>query len=120
MCSTRDAGAQFQPDGSGGVNGPATEHASYRSFASFRDPDGNGWLIQEITTRLPGRGLSNPDVATLTELLRETEKHHGECEPTAPKHPWSGWYAACIVARQDGKTPEEAAKDAKLHLEGSR
>jgi catechol 2,3-dioxygenase-like lactoylglutathione lyase family enzyme len=113
-------GAQFQPDGSGRVNGPATEHASYRSFASFRDPDGNGWLIQESTTRLPRRGLSNPDVATLPELLRETEKHHGEYEPTAPKHSWSGWYAAYIVARQDGKTPEEAAKDAKLHLEGSR
>jgi hypothetical protein len=41
---------------------------------------------QEITTRLPGRGLSNPDVATLTELLCETEQHHGEYEPTAPKH----------------------------------
>jgi catechol 2,3-dioxygenase-like lactoylglutathione lyase family enzyme len=102
------------------VSGPDPEHRSYRSFASFRDPDGNGWLIQESTTRLPRRGLSNPDVATLPELLRETEKHHGEYEPTAPKHSWSGWYAAYIVARQDGKTPEEAAKDAKLHLEGSR
>src|SRR5215470_13398034 len=49
-------GAQFQPDGtSGRVSGPAPEHASYRSFASFSDPDGNGWLLQEVTTRLPGR-----------------------------------------------------------------
>jgi hypothetical protein len=77
-------------------------------------------LFQEITTRLPGRGLSNLDVATLTELLRETEQHHGEYEPTAPKHHWSGWYAAYIVARQDGKTPEEAAKEGKLHIEGAR
>src|ERR1700757_3166428 len=63
-------GAQFQPDGaSGRVSGPAPDHASYRSFATFSDPNGNGWLLQEITARLPGRGLSNMDVATLTELL---------------------------------------------------
>ena len=102
------------------VSGPDPEHRSYRSFASFRDPDGNGWLLQEITTRLPGRGLSNLDVTTLTELLREAEQHHGEYEPTAPKHHWSGWYAAYIVARQNGKTPEEAAKDGKLNIEGAR
>jgi catechol 2,3-dioxygenase-like lactoylglutathione lyase family enzyme len=102
------------------VTGPDPEHRSYRTFASFSDPDGNGWLLQEITTRLPGRGLSNLDVSTLTELLIETEQHHGEYEPTAPKHHWSGWYAAYIVARQDGKTPEEAAKLAKLHIEGAQ
>lgn len=113
-------GAQFQIDGSGRVSGPAPQHATYSSFATFRDPDGNGWLFQEITTRLPGRGLGNPDVATLTELLQEAEKHHGEYEPTAPKHHWSGWYAAYIVARQAGKTPEEAAKDGKFQIEGAR
>jgi len=114
-------GAQFQPDGtSGRVGGPAPDHATYSSFATFSDPDGNGWLIQEITTRLPGRGLSNMDVATLTELLREAEKHHGEYEPTAPKHHWSGWYGAYIVARQQGRTPEDAAKDAALHMKGAR
>ena len=49
-------GAQFQPDGrSGRVSGPAPDHGSYRSYATFSDPDGNGWLFQEITTRLPGR-----------------------------------------------------------------
>ena len=113
-------GAQFQIDGSGRISGPAPEHASYSSFVTFRDPDGNGWLFQEITTRLPGRGLGNLDVATLTKLLREAEQHHGEYEPTAPKHHWSGWYAAYIVARQEGKTPEEAAKDGKIHIEGAR
>src|SRR5580692_12078278 len=113
-------GAQFQIDGSGRVSGPAPGHASYNSFATFRDPDGNGWLFQEVTTRLPGRGLSNLDVVTLTELLQEAEKHHSEYEPTAPKHQWSEWYAAYIVARQSGKTPEEAAKDGKLHVEGPR
>ena len=101
------------------VSGPDPEHRSYRSFASFHDPDGNGWVFQEITTRLPGRGLSL-DVPTLTDLLRETENRHGEYEPTAPKHHWSSWYAAYIVARENGKTPDEAAKDAALHMESIR
>src|ERR1700690_441707 len=113
-------GAQFQFDGSGRISGPAPEHASYNSFATFRDPDGNGWVFQEITTRLPGRGLGNLDVASLAKLLQEAEQHHSEYEPTAPKHHWSDWYAAYIVARQDGKTPQEAAKDGKLHIEGAR
>ena len=113
-------GAQFRPESDGRVSGPDPDHRSYHSFATFSDPDGNTWLFQEITTRLPGRGLSNLDVSTLTELLRETEEHHGAYEPTAPKHHWSGWYATYIVARQDGKTPEEAAKLGKLHIEGAR
>ena len=53
----------------------------------------------------------------MTELLDEAEKHHGEYELTAPKHHWSGWYAGYIVARQEGKTPEEAAKNARTHIE---
>src|SRR5215469_2699446 len=101
------------------TSGPDPAHTSYYSFASFHDPDGNGWLLQEVTTRLPGRGVSNFDVATMTELLRETEEHHGKYEPTAPKHHWSGWYAAYIVARQNGKTPEEAAKEGKLLIESA-
>jgi catechol 2,3-dioxygenase-like lactoylglutathione lyase family enzyme len=114
-------GAQFQKDGtSGRVSGPAPDHASYRSFATFSDPDGNSWLLQEIKTRLPGRGLSNMDVSTLTELLREAEERHGEYERTAPKHHWSGWYAAYIVARQQGKTADDAVKDAALHMESAR
>jgi catechol 2,3-dioxygenase-like lactoylglutathione lyase family enzyme len=104
----------------GRVRGPDPERRSYSSFVSFNDPDGNSWLLQEIKARLPGRGLSNFDVATLTELLKEAEKHHGEYEPTAPKHHWSGFYAAYIVARQDGKTPEEAAKDGVSHIESAR
>ena len=52
------------------------------------------------------------DVATITELPQETEQHHGPYEATAPKHHWSGWYAAYIVARQRGRTPEAAAQDA--------
>jgi catechol 2,3-dioxygenase-like lactoylglutathione lyase family enzyme len=110
-------GAQFEPgDTSGRATGPAPEHASYGSFATFNDPDGNGWLLQEISKRLPGRGLGL-DVAALTELLQETEKRHGAYEPTAPKHHWSGWYAAYVVARERGGTPDEAASEAALHIE---
>ena len=100
--------------------GPAPNGGSYATFATFSDPDGNSFLLQEIKTRLPGRGLSNLDVPNLTELLREAEQHHGEYEPTAPKHHWSDWYAAYIVAREQGKTPEEAAKDGALHMEQVR
>jgi hypothetical protein len=100
----------------GRVPGVDPERRSYSSFASLTDPDGNGWLIQEIKTRLPGRSFSL-DVGTLTELLREAEKQHGQYEPTAPKHHWSGWYAAYMVARQRGKTTEEAAKEARTASE---
>jgi hypothetical protein len=60
------------------------------------------------------------DVETLTELLREAEKRHGQYEPTAPKHHWSGWYAAYIVARERGMTSDEAVKEATLHIESTR
>jgi len=117
-----DVSEAFHFAGFGGppVPGPAPDGRSYGTFATFTDPDGNSFLLQEIKTRLPGRGFSNLDVPTLTELLRETEQHHGEYEPTAPKHHWSAWYAAYIVARERGRTPEEAAKDAALHMESAR
>ena len=101
------------------VPGPDPQGPSYRSFASFSDPDGNRWVLQQVNARLPGRGLSN-DLATLTELLRDAEEHHGQYEPTAPKHHWSGWYAAYVLAREQGKTPEEAVKVATLHIEGTQ
>ena len=111
--SGADVSELFHYDGIRGprVSGADAERRSYRSWASFSDPDGNGWLLQEVTTRLPGRGFSI-DVATLTKILRETEERHGEYESTAQKHHWSDWYAAYIVARERGKTPDEAAKDA--------
>ncbi|MET0166582.1 MAG: VOC family protein [Vicinamibacterales bacterium] len=100
----------------GRTPGRDPEGRSYLSFASFSDPDGNGWLLQEVNGRLPGRGLS-VDVATMTALLQETEKRHGQYEPTAPKHHWSEWYAAYIVARVKGRTPEAAAADGALRIE---
>jgi catechol 2,3-dioxygenase-like lactoylglutathione lyase family enzyme len=99
------------------VPGRDPQRESYGSYASFADPDGNRWILQQVTTRLPGRGLSL-DVATLTGLFQETEQRHGTYEPTAPKHHWSGWYAAYVVARERGKSPDEAARDATVHIEG--
>jgi catechol 2,3-dioxygenase-like lactoylglutathione lyase family enzyme len=103
----------------GRVPGPDPNRASYFSFASFNDPDGNGWLLQEVKARLPGRGLSL-DVATVTALLQEAEQRHGMYEPTAPKHHWSEWYAAYLVAREQGRTPEEAAEHGALRIQGTR
>ena len=113
-------GAQFQRhDNSGRVSGPAPDHDSYRSFATFDDPDGNSWLLQEIQTRIPGRGLGALDVGTLTDLLREAEQRHGEYQATAPPHHWSAFYAAYVVARQQGRTPVEAAGDGVTHVQSS-
>ena len=102
------------------VPGPDAERPSYGSYASFTDPDGNNWVLQQVKTRLPGRGLSL-DVETLTELFqKKTEGRHGTYEPTAPKHHWSGFHAAYVVARERGfPIPDEAAKDATLHIEGA-
>jgi predicted enzyme related to lactoylglutathione lyase len=101
------------------VPGLDSKLQSYGSYASFSDPDGNSWVLQQVTTRLPGRGLSN-DVATLTDLLRDAETQHGQHESTAPQHHWSEWYAGYIIARERGKTSDDAARDATLRLSGAR
>ena len=91
------------------VNGPDPEHRSYRSFASFSDPDGNGWLFQEITTRLPGRiDASATTFASMNDLasaFRRAEAAHGEHEKRIGQRDanWPDWYAAYMVAEQSGK-----------------
>jgi catechol 2,3-dioxygenase-like lactoylglutathione lyase family enzyme len=90
------------------VSGPDPEHRSYRSFASFHDPDGNGWLFQEITTRLPGR--IDPATTTfasandLASAMRRASAAHGEHEKRigAADPNWPDWYAAYMVAEQAG------------------
>jgi hypothetical protein len=57
------------------------------------------------------------DVATLTGLLKEAEEHHGPYEASAPPHHWSGFYAAYIVAREEGRSPDQADQDARAHME---
>jgi catechol 2,3-dioxygenase-like lactoylglutathione lyase family enzyme len=113
-----DVSETFHFDGFGGppVPGPEPSGRSYATLATFSDPDGNSWLLQEIKTRLPGRGLSNSDVASLTEFLKEAENRHGEYQSNAPKHHWSDWYAAYIVSREQGRTPDEAAQDGAVHM----
>src|SRR5262249_14324638 len=103
----RTPGAQFQPDGtSARVSGPAADHASYRSFATFSDPDGNRWLFQEVTTRLPGRidraSTGFASVNDLASALRRAEAAHGEHEKRTGQRDanWPEWYAAHMVAEQ--------------------
>ena len=102
-------GAQFQADDtSGRVNGSAPDHASYSSFATFRDPDGNGWLLQEVTTRLPGRVDAETGFASAADLasaLRRAATAHGEHEKRIGQadENWPDWYAAYLVAEQAGE-----------------
>jgi len=101
------------------VPGVDSKLQSYGSYASFNDPDGNRWILQQVKTRLPGRGLSS-DVATLTELLRDAETQHGEHGGTAPNHHWSEWYAGYIIARERGKTSDDAVRAATLGITTAR
>jgi catechol 2,3-dioxygenase-like lactoylglutathione lyase family enzyme len=103
-------GAQFEPNGTNGrVGGPAADHASYGSFATFSDPDGNGWLLQEVTTRLPGR-VDRAETAfasprDLASALRRAETAHGQHEKRTGERDanWPDWYAEYMVAEQAGK-----------------
>jgi catechol 2,3-dioxygenase-like lactoylglutathione lyase family enzyme len=89
------------------LSGPSPDRASYGSFASFSDPDGNEWLLQEITTRLPGRVAGDTTYASVNELahaLRRAEAAHGEHEKRTGERDadWPSWYAAFMVAEQAG------------------
>jgi catechol 2,3-dioxygenase-like lactoylglutathione lyase family enzyme len=90
------------------VGGPDSEHRSYRSFASFHDPDGNGWLFQEITTRLPGRVAGDTKYASVSDLsqaLRRAAAAHGEHEKRTGgqrDENWPDWYAEYMVREQVG------------------
>ena len=102
------------------VAGRDPEGRSYFSFASFEDPDGNGWLLQEITTRLPGREWKSTratDVATLAELLHETSERHDHYEKTHAEHHWWDWYASYLSARQNGSDSKAAAAAADRYMD---
>lgn len=91
------------------VSGPDPEHRSYRSLASFSDPDGNGWLLQEVTTRLPGRidsvTTTFASASDMASALRRAEAAHGEHEKRTGQRDanWPDWYAAYMVAEQAGE-----------------
>ncbi len=91
------------------LSGPDAEHRSYRSFASFKDPDGNGWLFQELTTRLPGRidsaATTFASANDLASAMRRAAKAHGEHEARTGgqrDENWPDWYAKYMVAEQAG------------------
>ena len=94
------------PDGP--VSGPAPDHRSYGSFVSFSDPDGNNWLFQEVTTRLPGRidavATSYGSVRDLASAMRRAEAAHGEHEKRIGHADanWPDWYASYMLAEQAG------------------
>lgn len=97
------------PEGQAG--GPAPDGASYNSYATFSDPDGNGWVLQEVTSRLPGRvdgaGTTYSSVNDLASALRRAEAAHGEHEQRTGEadENWPDWYAEFLVSEQAGTEP---------------
>jgi catechol 2,3-dioxygenase-like lactoylglutathione lyase family enzyme len=102
-CRFRDGDGTFQR-----VGGPAADHASYGSFAAFTDPDGNGWMLQEVTTRLPGRidaaATSFGSASELADAMRRAEAAHGQHKKRigASDPDWPDWYARYMAAEQAG------------------
>ena len=102
-------GAQFAPERAGRVSGAAPKHESYDSFATFQDPDGNEWLLQEVTVRFPGR-ISEAEtrfasVSDLADAMRRASVAHGEHEKRMGgeyDENWPDWYATYMVAEQSG------------------
>lgn len=99
-------GSPFNP--AGRISGPDPERRSYLSYASFEDPDGNEWLLQEVTVRLPGRvdpsATTFSSVSDLANAMRRAEGAHGEHEKRTGEHDknWPEWYATYMAAEQSG------------------
>jgi len=106
----REIGGRFRPAGANDrLSGPAPEHQSYGSFASFEDPDGNGWLLQEITARLPGRvdpvATTFASASELSKALQRASAAHAEHEARIGHEDpdWPDWYAEYMVREQAGE-----------------
>ena len=101
-------GARFPHGANNRVSGPVPDDASYGSFVSFSDPDGNSWLFQEVTTRLPGRVdpavTSFASASDLADAMRRASAAHGQHEKRigAADANWPDWYAKYMVAEQAG------------------
>jgi len=92
----------------GRISGPAPDHQSYGSYATFQDPDGNGWVLQEVTTRFPGRVAGDTTYASaedLAQALRRAETAHGRHEALTGERDanWPAWYAEYMVHEQSGE-----------------
>lgn len=115
-----DVSELFHLDG-GRVPGRDPQGRTYQTYAAFSDPDGNEWLLQEITARLPGRVWDDAaDVASLAGLLHETAQHHDAYEKSHAPHDWWDWYAAYMNARKRGSSPDDAAKTATRYMDDTR
>ena len=108
-----DVGQIFHLGPNGPIGGPDPDHGTYRSLASFNDPDGNSWLLQEVTTRLPGRidtGVTSFGSASdLASAMRRAEAAHGVHEKSLGRRDenWSDWYAEYMAAEQAGTEPPQ-------------
>jgi hypothetical protein len=105
-----DVSEVFHPGPNGRVRGPDPDRPSYSALATFHDPDGNAWLIQQVTQRLPGRVEADITFASSNELagaLRRAAAAHGEHGNQASQHDanWPDWYADYIVREQVGNKP---------------
>jgi catechol 2,3-dioxygenase-like lactoylglutathione lyase family enzyme len=104
-------GEVFHLTPEGRASGPAPDHGPYNAYAAFSDPDGNGWLLQEVTTRLPGRidpgGTTFSSVNDLASTLRRAAAAHGEHEQRVggADANWPDWYAEYMVSEQTGAEP---------------
>jgi hypothetical protein len=107
-------GGGFHAGPEGRAPGPDPEGRSSASYASFFDPDGNEWVLQQITARLPGR--VEVDIEALGALLLETAEHHGPYEDSTPAHNWWNWYSPYFANRQLGATQDEAVAAADLYM----
>ncbi len=104
----------FRVDPGGRAPGHDPENRSYGSYATWTDPDGNTFMLQEIKERLPGRIFG--EVADLAELLHDAAQHHDAYEKASPPHDWWDWYAAYMDARQKGRARADAEADADQYM----
>ena len=108
-----EVGEVFHLTPDGPASGPAPDHATYNSYAPFSDPDGNGWLLQEVTTRLPGRiapgATTFASANDLASALRRAAAAHGEHEKRTGEADanWPDWYAEYMVSEQTGAEPPQ-------------
>jgi catechol 2,3-dioxygenase-like lactoylglutathione lyase family enzyme len=107
-------GGGWRQDDGGRAAGHDPHGRSYGSYATFSDPDGNVWLLQQITERLPGR--VSGEIADLAELLHDAETRHGAYEGASAPHNWWDWYAAYMDARRKGNAPEDAERSADAYM----
>lgn len=106
-----DVAGGYRFDPASRASGPDPDRRTYASFLTFSDPDGNSWLLQEVTARFPGRidssETSFASVADLASAMRRAASAHGEHEKRIGHHDdnWPDWYAAYMVAEQSGAAP---------------